>query len=190
MNKHGPLRIIYITGRGGDANKGLGAYLKKLDASRIGLSVNSSFLQLPFSQQVRFVAELIDEFDAANTYIIANSYGAYLCLHALLGAPEWHSRMLLLAPAIGSAVDTDAMFYARLPSAKIFSYALEQSLLTKPAYIAVHIGEADLGFNEALFHQLQMSLDLDMLNIIPNQGHNLNKATVQNIVKDFLTNEA
>ena len=28
-------RTIYITGRGGDANKGLGAYLKALDANRM-----------------------------------------------------------------------------------------------------------------------------------------------------------
>ena len=29
-------QIIYITGRGGDANKGLGAYLKTIAPNRIG----------------------------------------------------------------------------------------------------------------------------------------------------------
>ena len=36
-------RIIYITGRGGDASKGLGAYLKTIDPHRIGLSVKHFF---------------------------------------------------------------------------------------------------------------------------------------------------
>ena len=30
-------RVIYITGLGDDANKGLGAYLKTIDPHRIGL---------------------------------------------------------------------------------------------------------------------------------------------------------
>ena len=58
-------RVIYITGRGGDANKGLGAYLKALDANRIGLSVNSQFLQLDFQNQVNVVSKLIGEFDSS-----------------------------------------------------------------------------------------------------------------------------
>ena len=46
-------RTIYITGRGGDASKGLGAYLKTIDPHRIGLSVNSIFLSLPFELLVQ-----------------------------------------------------------------------------------------------------------------------------------------
>ena len=73
-------RIIYITGRGGDANKGLGGYLKSLDPHRIGLSVNSDFLKLNFNKQVTVVAKLIHDFDSPRTFVVANSYGAYLLL--------------------------------------------------------------------------------------------------------------
>jgi len=65
-------RIIYITGRGGDANKGLGAYLKTIDSHRIGLSVNSIFLVLPFEQQLAVIHDLLGRFDGPNTSIIAN----------------------------------------------------------------------------------------------------------------------
>ena len=75
-------RIIYITGRGGDVNKGLGAYLKTIDPHRIGLSVNSIFLSLPFEQQISTIHDLLVRFDGPNTSIIANSYGAYLLTSA------------------------------------------------------------------------------------------------------------
>jgi hypothetical protein len=78
-------RIIYITGRSGDAGKGLGTYLKTIDPNRIGLSVNSIFLSLPFEQQISTIRDLLHSFDGPNTSIIANSYGAYLltnvCFH-------------------------------------------------------------------------------------------------------------
>ena len=57
-------RIIYITGRGGDANKGLGAYLKTIDPNRIGLSVNSTFLSLPFEQQISTIHDFLHRFDS------------------------------------------------------------------------------------------------------------------------------
>ena len=39
-------QIIYITGLRGDANKGLGDYLKVPDQHRIGLSANRIFLSM------------------------------------------------------------------------------------------------------------------------------------------------
>ena len=80
-------RIIYITGRGGDANKGLGGYLKTIEPNRIGLSVNSIFLSLPFEKQVATIHELLGRFDGPSTSIIANSYGAYLLTSAFIDKP-------------------------------------------------------------------------------------------------------
>jgi hypothetical protein len=66
--------VIYITGRGGDANKGLGAYLKTIDPHRIGLSVNSTFLSLSFEQKISAIQDLLNRFDGSNASIIANFY--------------------------------------------------------------------------------------------------------------------
>jgi len=184
------MQIIYITGRGGDASKGLGAYLKELDANRIGLSVNSQFLQLDFHAQVALVSKLIGDFDSSNTRIIANSYGAYLCLHALIDAPCYLSRFLLLSPVIGAVLDRQAMVYARLPGCQTFDQAVAEKRLTKPSSLAIHIGSDDMGYSPQPFSQLCSSLEGCELNVIENQGHSLDRVTVQGVVHQFLSTEA
>ena len=57
---HNEPKLIYITGRTGDANQGLGAYLKELDPNRIGLSVNNTFLNLDFVDQVAAVSQKVN----------------------------------------------------------------------------------------------------------------------------------
>jgi len=138
-------RIIYITGRGGDANKGLGAYLKTIDSHRIGLSVNSIFLVLPFEQQLAVIHDLLGRFDGPNTSIIANSYGAYLLTSALIDKPAIASQVLLLSPALGLTIVEEEMFYSRPPNQRLWSEALEQGRMTKPSYLAVCAGELDAG---------------------------------------------
>ena len=108
--------VIYITGRGGDANKGLGAYLKTIDPHRIGLSVNSIFLSLPFEQQISTIHDLLHRFDSSNTSIIANSYGAYLLTSAFIDQPAISSQVLLLSPLLGLTSVEEEKFYSSPPN--------------------------------------------------------------------------
>jgi len=138
-------RIIYITGRGGDTNKGLGAYLKNIDPHRIGLSVNSIFLSLPFEQQISTIHDLLHRFDGPNTSIIANSYGAYLLTSAFINKPAIASQVLLLSPALGLTLVEEEKFYSRPLNQRSWSEALEQGRMTKPSYLEVCAGELDGG---------------------------------------------
>ena len=183
------MQIIYITGRGGDANKGLGAYLKELDANRIGLSMNKQFLTLSFEEQVGVVAKLIGDFDSPNTRIIANSYGAYLCLHALIDAPQYQSHILLLSPVIGAALNPKHLAYARLPGCQRYKLAVVEKRITRPASIAIHIGSDDMGYDPQPFSEFCSSLESCELNVIENQGHTLDRVTVQSIIYQFLDRE-
>ena len=183
-------RTIYITGRGGDANKGLGAYLKVLDANRIGLSVNSQFLQLDFQNQVNVVSKLIGEFDSSHTRIIANSYGAYLCLHALIDAPNYSSHFLLLSPAIASASNKHFLVYSRMPGCQKYDRAVTEKRLTKPGSIEIHIGDKDEGYDPQRSTDLCAALATGPHNLVKNQGHSLDKVLIQNIVGQFLSTEA
>lgn len=178
-------RLIYISGRGGDARKGLGGYLKQLDPNRIGLSVNESFLQRDFHEQVSVVRQLLDEFDGENTKVIANSYGAYLLLHALIDAPRYLLKGLLLSPAIGGVLNSNSLAYARQPSTNRFDEALIDRAFTKPRYLALHIGDLDVGYDSQRFEELDESLELDLLDIIPGQGHMLDRDIVKIILKHF-----
>jgi hypothetical protein len=183
------MQIIYITGRGGDANKGLGEHLKSLNANRIGLSVNSQFLKLDFRAQIEFAGKLISDFDSPETYIIANSYGAYLCLQALIDAPRYQSHFLLLSPVIGAALNPQTMAYSRLPSCQRYELAVSEKRLTKPSSLAIHIGSEDIGYSPQPFSQLCSSLGGCELDVIENQGHTLDRIRVQGIVHKFLSRE-
>lgn len=182
-------RVIYITGRGGDANKGLGAYLKTLDTNRIGLSMNSQFLKLDFQNQVDVVSKLIGEFDSSNTRIIANSYGAYLCLHALIDAPSYLSHFLLLSPAIGAALNEQTLAYSRMPGCQKYNFAVAEERLTKPASLAIYIGDKDDGYDPQLFSDLCSALDVGPHYVVEGQGHSLGNIFVQKLVSQFLNVE-
>ena len=178
--------VIYITG-GGDANKGLGAYLKSIDPNRIGLSVNGNFLALPFEQQISTIHDLLHRFDGPNTRIIANSYGAYLLTSAFIDKPEIASQVLLLSPALGLTIVEEEMFYSRPPNQRLWSEALEQGRMTKPKYLVVCVGELDAGScSPIMVRKFSELINVDQVQIIPEQGHQLARAVVQSVVGLFL----
>ena len=180
-------RIIYITGRGGDANKGLGAYLKTIDPNRIGLSVNSIFMALSFEQQLAVIHDLLGRFDGPNTSIIANSYGAYLLTSALIDKPAIASQVLLLSPALGLTLVEEEMFYSRPPHQRPWSEALEQGRMTKPSYLTVCAGELDAGScSPIMVRKFSELINVDQVQIIPEQGHQLTRTVVQSVVGLFL----
>ena len=180
--------VIYITGRGGDANKGLGAYLKTIDPNRIGLSVNSTFLSLSFEQQISTIHDLLHRFDGPNTSIITNSYGAYLLTSALIDQPSIASQVLLLSPALGLTLVEEEMFYSRPPNQRLWSEALEQGRITKPSYLAVCSGELDSGScSPIMVRKFSELIEADQVQIMPNQGHQLARTAVQSVVGQFLT---
>ena len=179
--------VIYITGRGGDANKGLGAYLKSIDPNRIGLSVNSTFLSLPFEQQISTIHDLLHRFDGPNTSIIANSYGAFLLTSAFIDKPAISSKVLLLSPALGLTLVEEEMFYSRPPHQRPWSEALEQGRMTKPSYLAVCAGELDGGScSPIMVRKFSELINVDQVQIIPEQGHQLTRTVVQSVVGLFL----
>jgi len=180
-------RIIYITGLGGDAGKGLGAYLKSIDPHRIGLSVNSIFLSLPFEQQISTIHDLLHRFDGPNTSIIANSYGAYLLTSAFIDKPAISSHVLLLSPALGLTLAEEGMFYSRPPNQRAWSEALEQGRMTKPRYLEMCAGELDGGScSPSAVLEFSELIKADQVQLIPDQGHQLAPTVVQSVVGLFL----
>ena len=179
--------VIYITGRGGDANKGLGAYLKTIEPNRIGLSVNNIFLSLPFEQQISTIQDLLHRFDGPNTSIIANSYGAYLLTSAFIDKPAIASQVLLLSPLLGLTL-VEEKFYSRPPNQRSWSESLEQGRMTKPRYLEVCAGELDGGAcSPTVVLEFSELIKADQVQLIPEQGHQLAPSAVQSVVGLFLT---
>ena len=179
--------VIYITGRGGDANKGLGAYLKTIEPNRTGLSVNNIFLSLPFEQQISTINDLLHRFDSFNTSIIANSYGAYLLTSAFIDKPAIASQVLLLSPALGLTLVEEEKFYSRPPNQRSWSEALEQGRMTKPSYLEVCAGELDGGAcSPTVVLEFSELIKADQVQLIPDQGHQLAPTVVQSVAGLFL----
>ena len=179
--------VIYITGLGGDANKGLGAYLKTIEPNRIGLSINSIFLSLPFEQQISNIQDLLHRFDGPRTSIIANSYVAYLLTSAFIDKPAIASQVLLLSPLLGLTLVEEEMFYSRPPNQRSWSEALEQGRMTKPMYLEVCAGELDGGScSPTVVLEFSELIKADQVQLIPDQGHQLAPTVVQSVVGLFL----
>ena len=86
--------IYYLPGRGGRLHAGLGSanYDRGFDIT--GRETVGTFSELVFSEQVAAVAQdLRTHFWDKSARVIANSFGAYLFLHAQAGLPAFPGRV-------------------------------------------------------------------------------------------------
>jgi hypothetical protein len=66
--------------------------------------------------------------------------------------------------------------------------ALEQGKIAKPSYLAVCSGELDAGScSPIMVRKFSELIEADQVQIIPDQGHQLDRSIVQSVVGQFLT---
>lgn len=99
------LNTLYITGRGGDCNTGLGVYLASLNNIFNGISLSNSFLSKDIDSQLDQIFTTIQTNQI--THVIANSYGAYLLLLALMEHKPQDIKVLLLSPVLGRGMSSN-----------------------------------------------------------------------------------
>ena len=98
--------IYYLPGRGGRLHSGLGKAIYDRGFDITGRETVGTFSELVFSEQVAAVAQdLRAHFWDESARVIANSFGAYLFLHAQAGLPAFPGRVLLLSPIVGGFFD-------------------------------------------------------------------------------------
>lgn len=79
MNKS----IYYLPGHGGRLGTGLGEELLRRGFDVAGRETVGEFRTVPFGQQVSIIVEdLTSRYSHEDARVIANSFGAYLFLHA------------------------------------------------------------------------------------------------------------
>lgn len=94
--------LYYLPGRGGRLDKGLGAGLVLRGLVIQGRETRGEFNRLTFDEQVEAIsADLLDHWSTSGR-VVANSYGAYLFLHAQSRLEPFPGRVLLLSPIIGA----------------------------------------------------------------------------------------
>lgn len=176
------MRLRYITGRGGSASEGLSRYLGTQVTDFAALPVDASLLRLSIDEQIT----LVNEFCSTATHLVVNSYGAYLWLLSRIDATPTTTKVLMLSPVMGRAVDTEKMMASRPPRMKGFESAIAEGRVNLPDNVSVYTGKEDsvCDFKTAVKQCKQ--LGITDLHILEDETHNLSHGVVATLVGDFL----
>ena len=101
--------VYYLPGHGGLISTGLGQALLERGYDVTGRETVGEFKSLGFQAQVQTVAsDLREYFWREDARVIANSFGAYLFLHAqaIIGEP-YIGKVVLLSPIVGEFANDD-----------------------------------------------------------------------------------
>ena len=133
--------IYYLTGMGGQLDSGLGQALLSRRLGVTGRELVGEFRQLGFQEQVDAVAtDLQGSFWSPDARVIANSFGAYLFLHAQAQLPPYPGKVVLLSPIVGEFANQDTeMNFVPPRSEQLLELAKSDSYPT-PLNCEIHVG--------------------------------------------------
>ena len=177
-------KVLYVSGRGGDYTKGLGGYISSLVTDYSGISVDVPFLRQELAEQINTIRAAIT--DCRGGTVIANSYGAYLTLLSLIDFEHSLAQVLLLSPVLGTAIAKDRMYFSRPPAAKRLKTAVTEHRVNLPEMSAIFIGDKDELYDPLLLDTYASMMGEDKLFLLKEEGHNITKAVMQDILKTRL----
>lgn len=178
--------ICYITGRYGAIETGLGEYLATLADEVFGVSLSRELMAEPPLDQVAAVARALDRAEAERSPVIANSYGAYLTLQAMIGRGRLRTKVLLLSPVLGRIVTSTRISIP--PLVNRLEQALESGKCAAE-WLEMHIGEEDEGFDAERFVSVSRKLKSNLTVTCPGERHSMTKKQVARLITAF-TNQS
>ena len=119
-------KLYFLPGRGSSLNGRLGLELQSRGYELHGRALEGDFAKLSFPEQVDHVASDLRELDGRGIPVIANSWGAYWALHALLQNQKSYSRTLLISPILGAVRGEGRMF--KPPLSKVMEQSIDEGL--------------------------------------------------------------
>lgn len=181
-----PNKSIYLLpGKGGRLDKGLGAELLSRGFSVIGRELVDEFRALAFGEQVAVVAnDLKSTLRHEDALVIANSYGAYLFLHAQAELPPYVGRVLLLSPIVGEASNEATMTFFVPPGARRLQEKIAGGTFPAPTRCEIHVGELDWQCNREQLEALRKR-NIPVF-FVPNNGHLLDRDYVAELLDAWL----
>lgn len=183
MNKS----VYYLTGMGGRLETGLGQALLAKGFDVTGRELAGQFRQLSFNEQVDAVAnDLQSNFWDKDARVIANSFGAYLFLHAQAKLPPYPGKVILLSPIVGEfANQATEMNFIPPRSEQLLELAKDGSYPT-PLNCEIHVGAKDWQSNPSNVETFGELVGLKVT-VVPDAGHMLPKEYVNNLLDRWLS---
>ena len=178
--------IYYLPGNGGKLTTGLGEALIAKDLDIAGRETLGEFRSLSFLEQVSVIAEdLRAHFWSDDSLVIANSFGAYLFLHAQTSLPSYPGSVLILSPIIGESANesTGTVFSPPYPK-KLHGLAKAGSFPT-PRDAHIHVGSEDWQSQPENVRQFGMLTGIPVT-LVENAGHMLPREYISRLLDDWL----
>jgi predicted alpha/beta hydrolase family esterase len=180
------LNVYYLTGMGGRLNSGLGQALLSRGLDISGRELFGDFRKLDFPQQVDLVAEdLQANFWHEDARVIANSFGAYLFLHAQAQMKSYIGRVILLSPIVGEFSNEETGMNFIPPRADKIQRLAEAGSYPIPENCEVHVGSEDWQSNPTNVSAFGSMLGISVT-VVPNAGHMLPKEYVGGLLDRWL----
>ena len=185
LNK--PSKVIYYpTGMGGRLDSGLGQALLDKGLAVTGRELVGEFRKLAFNEQVDVVAnDLKSNFWDKDARIIANSFGAYLFLHAQAKLPPFIGKIILLSPIVGEFENQETAMNFIPPRSEQLLELAKAGSYPAPLNCELHVGAEDWQSNPTNV-ELFGSLTGLKVTVVPKAGHMLPKEYVNNLLGQWL----
>lgn len=178
--------IYLLPGRGGHLDKGLGQELNARGYNVVGRELHGEFRKSSFREQVKIIADdLQTGFWHKDAKVIANSFGAYLFLHAQSLLDPYIGKVLLLSPIVGEAAYEEKMMFFVPPMAGHLQKLVKNGAYPAPACCEIHVGEHDWQSNPANVIDLVAPLGINVT-VVPNAGHTLGSSYVGGQLDNWL----
>ena len=178
--------VYYLTGMGGRLDSGLGQALLSRGLDISGRELVGEFRKLDFPQQVDLVADdLQANFWQEDARVIANSFGAYLFLHAQAQMKPYIGRVILLSPIVGEFANEETGMNFIPPRADKLQRLAGAGSYPVPRHCEVHVGSEDWQSNPTNVLAFGSMLGIDVT-VVPNAGHMLPKEYVGGLLDRWL----
>ena len=178
--------VYFLPGHGGHISNGLGQELSRRGYEVVGRETVGDFKNLEFKEQIGIIAEdLQTNFFNEKSRIIANSYGAYLLLSALVLLKPFIGKILLLSPIVGEFSNEDIQLGFIPPYAKKILELASNGKYPLPLNCEIHVGSEDWQSNPQNVLVLAKLIQATVT-VVPDKGHNLSKKYVAAILDRWL----
>ena len=174
--------LYFLPGRGSSLNGRLGLELQSRGYELQGRGLEDDFAKLSFPEQVDCVASDLRELDGRDIPVIANSWGAYWALHALLQNQKSYSKTLLISPIIGAVRGEGRMF--KPPLSKVMERSIDESLFPD-IDLTVLVGSEDWQSPQKRCEEMCKAIGGDIF-VAEGKGHDLGRETVVQLLDQWL----
>ena len=174
--------LYFLPGRGSSLNGRLGLELQSIGYELHGRVLEGDFSKLSFPEQVDHIASDLRELAGSGILVIANSWGAYWALHALLKNQMSYSKMLLISPILCAVKGEGRMF--KPPLSKVMERAIDEGLFPEMD-LTVLVGSDDWQSPHDRSRKL-CNASGGRLVVADGKGHDLGREAVTDLLDEWL----